>query len=151
MRIERTFDAEYIKYCLTHEKIWPHIHDDGAYSAEDFEPSVIDNFYWLSVIDIEPVGVFLMHKQNFICYEIHTCLLPEIWGRSQECTALVIAWVFENTPCQRLITNVPAYNKLAARLARRSGMKQFGINEKSYLKNGTLQDQFMFGISKGNT
>lgn len=151
MEIERTTDAVYIKGCLTHKSIWPHIHDDDACSAEDYEPPINDGIYWLKVTDTRPVGVFFLHPHNSICFEIHTCLLPEIWGRTQECTAVVIAWVFENTPCERLITNVPAYNKLAMRLAKRSGMMQFGVNEKSYLKSGILQDQVMFGISKENT
>lgn len=150
MRIERTTDEEYIKSCLTHKSIWPHVHEDDACNAEDYEPPINDGIYWLKAIDKYPVGVFLLHPHTSVCFEIHTCLLPEIWGRSQEFTALVIVWIFENTPCNRLITNIPAYNKLAIRLAQRSGMTQFGINEKSYLKNGILQDQIMFGINKGN-
>lgn len=151
MKVERTFDAEIIKRCVTHPSVWPQVHDDMGCSREDYTPITIPEIYWIMVKDETPKGVFLLHPHNGVCYEVHTCLLPEVWGKTTECTALAMAWIFENTPCQRLITNVPAYNKLALRLAERTGMKRFGINEKSYLKNGILHDQFMLGISKKET
>ena len=148
IRIERTNDIEYIKQCVTHPKIWDYSTDDGSVEKDKYVPPIADAIYWLLVVEDIPFGVFLLYPHNSICYEVHTCLLPDIWGRSVECTLAGINWVWENTPCRRIITNVPKYNRLAKRLAERSGFVQFGINPKSYLKNGSLHDQFMLGISK---
>ena len=94
------------------------------------------------------LGVFMLNPLNCICYEVHTALLPEAWGRSVEITKDGVLWLFENTPCRRVITNVPEYNRKALLLAKKTGMVQFGINPKSFLKNGVLYDQIMLGLSK---
>lgn len=151
MKIARTTDIEYIKKCITHPRLWEHLTDDGSVKKNQYEPPVADSIYWLMPIEEGiPYGVFLLHPHNYVCYEVHTCLLPEIWGRTTECTAAVIKWVFTNTPCQRIITNVPEYNVLALRLAEESGLTKFGVNTKSYLKGGILFDQIMLGRSKEN-
>jgi len=62
----------------------------------------------------------------------------------------VTRWIFENTNCMRLVGSVPKYNTLACRLARLANWQQFGLNYKSYLKNGVLHDQLMFGISRSD-
>ena len=148
--IERTTDIEYIKGCVTHPKIWEHSSDDGSGKAEDYCPSIAEGVYWLMPCeDGQRLGVFLLYPHNFICYEVHTCLIPEAWGRSVECTLTGIAWMFSNTPCRRIITNVPESNVLALRLAERSGLVKFGVNPASHLKNGALHDQILLGISKG--
>lgn len=149
IRIERTYEVEYIKRCLTHPKIWNHCTDDNSVEKDKYTPSVIDEMYWLKVLnDNVPVGVFLLHPHNSICFEVHTCLLPEIWGQSVECTLAGIDWMWENTICRRIITNVLEDNLLAIRLSLRSGLLRFGVNPKSFLKNGILHNQIMFGISK---
>lgn len=149
MMIERISDVEYIKSCVTHPKLWKFLSDDGSGEPEKYVPPVSNSVYWLSPMEEgQRYGVFFLHPHNFVCYEVHTCLLPMIWGRTRECTKAAIDWVFNNTPCQRIITNVPDYNILALRLAEDSGMVQFGINKKSYQKKGKLFDQIMLGINK---
>jgi RimJ/RimL family protein N-acetyltransferase len=136
-----------VREILSHPSIWPHVHDDGA-----TEPNPLDvpGLFWLLVEDEEGVaGVFLLHAHNLACYEVHTCLLPRTWGeQARQATHLCRAWMFENTPCQKLITNVPADNLLALRFAKRCGMTPEGVNRKSYLKNGELLDQHVLGLTK---
>lgn len=108
-----------------------------------------EGLVWLLVGDGEPAGVFLLHSHNLACWEVHTCLLPRVWGaKARQATQLCRAWMFENTPCQKLITNVPADNLLALRFAKRCGMTPEGVNHKSYLKNGELLDQHVLGLTK---
>lgn len=146
---ERTFDVDYIKSCVTHPKIWDHSVDDGGTRINEYTPPIDECVYWLKAVENgKQYGVFLLHPHNSICYEVHTCLLPEIWGRTIECTHAGIEWMFKNTSCRRIITSVPKYNKLALRLAKKSGLKEYGINTKSYLKNGILHDLIILGISK---
>jgi RimJ/RimL family protein N-acetyltransferase len=59
-----------------------------------------------------------------------------------------IAWMFENTPCVKIVAGIPAYNHFALRLAKSSGMSLEGVNRKSFLKDGVLHDQIYFGINK---
>ena len=147
MRIDRTHDMATVKAILSHPAIWPHIHDD---MAGECRPLDVGGLYWLLVEDDEgPAGVFLVHAHNGVCYEVHTCMLPRTWGaQARQATHLCRAWMFQNTPCRKLITNVPAYNLLALRFAKRCGMTLEGINRKSYLKNGELMDQHVLGLTK---
>ncbi len=146
MNLERTHDMELVREILAHPAIWPHIHDDGV-----SEPAPVDapSLYWLLVQADGVGGVFLLHPHNTACYEVHTCLLPRMWGaQATTATHLVRAWMFQNTPCQKLITNVPADNLLALRFAKRCGMTPEGVNRRSFLKGGVLLDQHVLGLTK---
>lgn len=144
--ISRCFDIPLIREAMTHPKVYQHISDDGC--PKEFEPVLTDALIFLAVNDPEFLGVFLFHPQNFVTYEVHTALLPEAWGKSVEYGKAAIEWMFANTPCKRVVTNVPKYNRLAKRLSEQVGMKEYGMNPKSFQKNGVLHDQIMFGLSK---
>jgi len=144
MGMERTFDQEYIVKCVTSPHVWDACTDDGAGDPDLYFPPM-EPVVW---IDAAGHGVFMLHPHNAITFEVHTCLLESGKGLATMLAKDVIKWIFENTPCERLITNVPDNNRLALRLAERAGMKQFGVNEKSFKKNGELLDQIMLGISR---
>ena len=46
------------------------------------------------------------------------------------------------------MANIPTSNRLAIRLAVRSGFTSWGLNRASVLKGGELIDQLMLGLSK---
>lgn len=148
--VERTFDGELVTRTMRHPRLYEHISDDGCPPADEFSAPVSENIIYLAVHEESAfLGIFMFHPQNFACYEVHTCLLPAAWGaKAVESTAAAAKWMFENTPCRRIVTNIPAYNTLAMRLARRSGMEQYGVNPKSFLKNNVLHDQAMLGLNK---
>jgi RimJ/RimL family protein N-acetyltransferase len=104
---------------------------------------------WLEVVGDEGLGMYLIHPHNCVTYEIHTCLLPTAWGdKAKQAAKLVLNWIFQNTPCMKVITHVPETNALALRYAKRAGMVVEGNNRKSFLKNGQLLDQIQLGITK---
>ena len=147
MRIRQTHNAELIQSIVTHEAIWPHVSDDACDKAT-YKPSM-DGCMWLEVVDCDCLGVYLIHRHNAVTYEIHTCLLPAAWGnKSKKAGKLVLDWIFQNTPCQKVITQVPEDNSLALRYAIRCGMVQEGVNRASFLKNGKLLDMTQLGITK---
>lgn len=143
-------DVGLIAETIRHPRIWPSVSDDGSGSPDQFTPTVSESITYLGMFESgQFLGLFMLHPHNSICWEVHTCLLPAAWGKTANlCAALCIEWIFENTECQRLITNVPEDNSLAKRLAASVGMTKFGINPKSFLKNGIALDQIMLGISK---
>lgn len=81
-------------------------------------------------------------------YEGHVAILPEYWGRSEEIGPAAMRWMFKHSPARRMIAKIPASNRLAIRFAKTCGLVQFGIDEKSYLKNGILRDRVCLGLSK---
>lgn len=149
VKCERTFDLPLVRATMTHRRIYPHVSDDGSPSADDFSPIDSPLVYYLAMDDGEHLGIFMLYPHNTVCFEVHTCLLPKAWGeKARQCTREGMHWMFENTSCRRIITNIPEYNRLALKLALDSGMSRFGTNPKSFMKNGTLYDQIMLGISK---
>ena len=147
MRIEPTCDEELIRGIVTHPAIWPHVSDDGS-QLESYSPPM-DGAAWLRVVDRETLGVYMIHQHNAVTFEIHTCLLPAAWGgKARQAGNLVLDWIFTNTQCQKLITQVPETNKLALRYAQRCGLVVEGKNRQSFLKNGELIDQIQLGITK---
>ena len=132
---------------MTVDWVWDAMTDDGAMDKGLFFPPVHDGVIWLKA---EDCGVFMLHAHNLVTYEVHTCL-PFAGSRALDAAIAGRKWMFENTPCQRLITNVPEFNKVALRFAKKAGMKVIGINEKSFMKNGKLYDQTLLGISKEGT
>jgi RimJ/RimL family protein N-acetyltransferase len=152
IRIQPLEDEALITRTLRHPRIYPHISDDGCPNAAEMEVHLEDcSFFYLGVYSGgEYRGLFCVHPHNVACYEIHTCLLPSAWGDcALRAARAVVAWMFEQTPCQRLITCVPAGNDLALRLAKLAGLTEYGVNPKSLLRGGVLVDQTLLGISKG--
>lgn len=146
-------DAGIIKAIYGHEKIWPYVVDDGAPGIDtlDFSDALKHpNNYFIIVEENEyPIAVFLFHPWNTVTYEMHSAVLPEYRGAgSREAAYLAGMWMFKNTPCQKIVTQIPQINVLARALAKRCGMTLEGNNRKSFLKNGKLLDQYIFGICK---
>lgn len=149
--IERSRDWALIRSVMVHPQIYPHISDDFAPTPDEYEVAQNEAIFYLAAKDdAEFLGLFAYLPQNSICWEVHTCLLPNAWGpRATGAAKESIRWIFANTACQRIVTNVPARNRLALRFAKRAGLLQYGFNPRSYPKHGQLVDQILLGISKG--
>ena len=75
----------------------------------------------------DPIGVFALFAtpEPGTC-EVHFSFLPRAWGRkAQRASTEFLAWVWQNTPVQRLVGPVPSYNRLCYRLAKHSGFTEF--------------------------
>lgn len=149
VRIERLHDRALIAETLAHHRVYPWISDDASPGPEYVGDAISDSALYLGAFSDEYLGLFMVHAHNGALYEVHTCLLPAAWGsRAARAAQALIAWVFDNTPCQRLITNVPDDNPLALRFAERAGLVLYGTNPRSILRGGVLRDQAMLGINK---
>lgn len=148
--MQQITDKNIILDTVRHPKIYPHISDDSCpKNPNDLEFINEDLIYLGAYLNNIYHGLFLIHKHNFILFEVHTSLLPKAWGNAVLFAKSCIEWVFKNTLCQRLITSVPDENKLALRLAKNSGMIEYGYNPMSIMKNSKLLGQTMLGINKG--
>lgn len=148
MKILRTFDEQYVSACYA--AIWNKIADDFSIDQTLFFPDMSRNNYWLVPYDEDrALGVFLLRRMSDIQYEAHIVLLPCALGLASKAARHVVRWMFDNTRCERIIGCIPVYNRLAINVAHNAGLSDFGINEKSFMKNGKLWDQVFLGISRG--
>lgn len=147
MKIERTHDMVLVNSVLLNEKIRSKIIDDGT---KDVLATDNDAVFWLAVYDDknEFCGLYFLHPVNSVCYEMHTCLLPNAWGATANKLAqCLLSYAFEVMKVKKIVTNVPESNRLALNYAKRNGMVVEGVNRESFLKNGILEDLVMLGIT----
>lgn len=146
----KTKDWPLIREVMTDPAIYPHIADDFSPPRDGFEPFKEDAIWYVKVLDDkELLGIFMFHPDNAICWQVHTCLLPHAWGaRAKLAGRGVVRWIFANSQCQRIVTVVPAGNRLALKFAGECGMELYGCNPGSFMKDGKLVDQILLGISK---
>ena len=149
MNFKRIFDMDLVRETIADPDIYARLSDDGSPKREDFRPIESELVHYIAAYDGgDYMGLWMFVPRNVICWEVHTCLLKRAWGRSVELARGCVAWIWANTSVQRIISEVPANNPLALRLALKSGMTVFGTNERSSLKNGELIDCTWVGISR---
>lgn len=145
---EWTTDNEFITKCLTHPSLWRLGTDDAMIGVNPnifFPP--IDG---ITYVKAGNYGLLIGVPVNHITLDVHVALLPEAKGKAVDISKSAIKWIFDNSDkVLRLIASIPQYNHLAIKLAEKVGMELIGTNSKSFMKNGVLYDQLLFGISKG--
>jgi len=152
IRFERSHDRGLIRRIITAPTVWRMAADDGAPPAEKFRIGDHESLWYVLAYDQdELLGCFALIPETSTCWQVHTCLLATAIlepGRSLAAASGLIQWVWDNTPCVRITTRVPEFNRLALRFAKMSGMIQWGVNEMSFLKHGKLHSQVYLGITK---
>jgi len=150
MTFERTRDLTLVKTLFTIPHIYRQTSDDFSPAPEKWEPPESSDITYVLVRDEKHLlGMFALVPENAICWKLHPCLLRNAWGeKAREIGRAFIQWVWANTPCVRLVSAIPVSAEAALKLARDSGLEEFGVNPKSIMKSGTLQDQVLLGVSK---
>lgn len=146
----RTCDYRLIHEILTDPSIFPTIGDDFTPSIEEWNPVVDSRLWYVLAYDFDLLlGLFMFIQQSTVLYEMHVALLPEGRGKPGfDAGAGVVAWIFQGTPCRRIVGAIPAFNRPAFAYALRIGMQTYGVNEKAFMKNGALVDLVLVGISR---
>lgn len=148
IRFERTYDYALIKAVMSHPKLYSRMADDFSPLREAFEPLESPHIWYVKVSeDDKLLGIWVLIPHSKIEFEIHTCLLPESWGEPAFVASIGFSqWIWENTDCVSLTTNVPEFNRTALYFARRAGMWDWGRKLKSFSKGGRLYDQILLGM-----
>lgn len=152
MEFDRTYDWELIRLIATHPKIWPSISDDFSPQPQDWAPEQDEQVWYVHVKNELSLGMFIFYPENPICWRSHICMLPESWGAiARDACKGAFAWLWANSSCLRIIGSIPECNSLALGFALQCGMERFGVNVRSFQKDGKLFDQILLGISKPET
>lgn len=146
---EQTRDVRFVSAVYTLPSVWPWIGDDFAPERSTFEANDDPRIVYLLCREEGPVGLFTFLPQNAVCFEGHIILLPKRKTPGHVILRGALDWMFANTTAQRIVGAVPAYNRLTVNLVQRARMTQYGVNPKSFMKNGKLEDLVLFGASKG--
>lgn len=149
MVFTRTKDESLIHSIATHPQIWPTLADDLVSDPKDWKPVLHDGIWYVLASDQEGIcGLFIFFPENSVCWQVHICMLPRAWGSAARALRESFYWLWTETNCIRITGSVPVWNASAIHCALRAGMKPFGVNQHSSLKNDRLHHQLLLGISK---
>lgn len=142
--IKRTTNEKDIARIINHPKVWDMVADD--LSQKPYVPIMDDSIIYL--INKHKTGLIRIDPVNGITGQVHTTAIPELWGKAVGFVKESTIWLFDNTRYMKVITFIPTYNKLAIKLAIKSGMEQEGCIKESFLKGWKLYDQIIYGLTK---
>lgn len=150
LTFERTFDFDLVRWIITHKRVYAGVKDDFSPAPSDYPVATHPGIWYVLVKEkTKLLGMFVFIPENAICWEVHTCLLPEGRGsKAIEAARGVADWIWANTTCQRIVTKIPQSNKLANLLAVNAGMSTYGVNPRSIQRGGRLEHQYLLGLSR---
>ena len=117
------------------------VEDGGEYTKE--------GIFVGTEIDSKPAGAFLVKPWNNYCYELHGGIAPEFYGEAVKIFLDLGAFLFTYTPCMKIVTVIPSFNRLAISAVQRTGLTFEGKVKKSFMKRFKMWDQEVYGITKG--
>lgn len=148
MKYEITNDETFIHRCLTDPMLWRMGKDDSLAGVNNrlfFAPMNSGIVY----VRVDDYGLLVGVPANHVSLDVHVALLPDARGKAVEICKGAMQWVFQNSQkIMRMTASIPDYNRLAIRLAKQVGMEYIGVNKKSFMREGVLYDQHLYGISK---
>lgn len=155
MTFERTRDAHLVRSILTaDERSWRQMVNDRAPAPQDLPLPDLDRLTAVLIRDDGCLmGLFLLepHKPHGgrSC-DVHFVFLPHAWGRriTEAAGRKFIAWAWQHLVWRRLVGTVPSYNRLALRLAKACGFKQFGTCHRAGTRRGKSFDAILLEVRR---
>lgn len=149
IELERTRDMDLVKAIITSPEVYEQSSDDFAPSPEEYTPPEDQAVYVLVKKHGTPVGLWILVPQSRIRYQIHTCLTRRLRGfRALDAAARMSEWIWQNTPCESLVTEVPECNQPALWFAKAAGMKEWGREPQCFLKGSVFYDSIWLGMNR---
>jgi hypothetical protein len=148
--LERTRDTALIRSIALHPSIFPWVHDDHTKDPARWQPMLGTHVFNLVARDRDGYfGLGMFIARTHTCFDSHIGFLPRSYGiQALSAFRLMLGWMWEHTPAARLVGEIDVDNRRAIRFAERAGFRQYGLNEKSRLRDGVLRDQVCMGISR---
>ena len=130
--------------------------DSVLFTAKD--DGVTDPYQWVRCslhnpehIWLSPnVDTLLLFKPvNYIMFEMHIAIKAGR-GRALSRNSCIRAcgWIFDNTPCEKLISYINENNELALSLAFECGMEREGLLKEAMMVNGNNDNIVVIGATK---
>jgi RimJ/RimL family protein N-acetyltransferase len=146
MTFERTTDLGLVRRILTLPSCYRRMANDTAPSPEVFRIWLSDQVeYILAREGGRPAALFLLVQP---APEVHFCFLPWKWGHALPVARAFLKWTWVNTSYRRLVGPVPAYNRLALKLAKDAGFTRFGAEPLAVRKHGKSYDRILLELKR---
>lgn len=133
-------------------ELWDYLRDDTTMSPEDFHAFLDDDARWyVSWEDGDIVGVYYAHRINTATWEVHTHVRPKFWGSGKGLShsRAGLDAIIADTRALKIIATIPASAGPVLQVAESLGFEREGRRKESFLRDGILHDEIIFGLSTG--
>ena len=150
MKIERSFDYALLAAIGNEPSVYKMSADDYSPIRGAWKPIESQQIVYLVAHEKNNLlGFCAFVPENQVCFVAHILFLPVAYGsRSRRAFAAMLEWMWENTVAERIVGQIPVFNRLAIQFAKECGCREMGINPRSWKKGGHLHDRVMLGISR---
>lgn len=128
---------EFVKYVITHPRVWPYVSEDGM-EPEEYEPSETSIYIRHGehgFMEFRQVGKYL--------YDCHISMLPKAHG-VKEFVAHCIEFM-QDSGARKILASIPSENKSAIFLANKCGFEREGYIKKALFRHGKMIDVVLMG------
>lgn len=152
LRIERTLDVALVRSVIGHPEIKPLVLD-----TDEVPVPLHDSIYYLApreerfadgAVEDVLLGIVAFMPINNVTWNPHIAILPEHRGRGTEVMRAALAWMFGNTPCEKVVAYPPAYNVAMIRVFEKCGFKLEGCSPRSFRWHGEMHARLLYGLEK---
>lgn len=152
IRLAMMSDIPYVDYVMRHPQVYPMTMYDGKEDRSEFSSRkyIQQGPPTYVLIDDKNCFVSISVPENSITWAVHENVLPK--ARGKEAVAICLAmenWMWENTPCRKLIGFTPVNHRRAVVFAQMCGFKIEGKITNSILVNGKTEDMYIVGKERG--
>lgn len=142
-----------------HQKVYTLLsRDDIFWSARDGNQHLDDLQSYINGLLLNRNAYLLMPEEGMIFFfwpinsvtdEMHVAMETGKRGKAGfKGVVAAVAWLFNNTKCESLMTYIPEHHQPAIMFAAQCGFRKKGKLEKSFFYDDGLQDLFIFGATK---
>ena len=143
----RSLDHELIKSVMTNPVIAKNICEDGQHISQ-FD-SNLSSDVWVIVLDENTaICACSFLKVSSECYEVHINILPANRHERKAIIKILYKWIIDNLTQNKLTTKIPTCYPHIKLFCLSIGFEKEGVNRDSYIKNGELLSQDLFGITR---
>jgi RimJ/RimL family protein N-acetyltransferase len=146
--IERSRDYDLLWRIATDPSIYGPASDDFSPEREAWDIPQRDDFvYLLARSGKQVLGFAAFFPVNGVTVDAHLCFLSR-GPVNQQAFAKMLGWMWGATKTERIVGAIPEYNRAAISFSRRAGFLEYGVNPKSWMKDGKLHSLICLGISR---
>lgn len=151
MRILTLADIAEVDAVKCDPDIYDALTDDWSPKDPKLSTAAVSLLTAPNVLMLSPASgiIFTFARLNGATWEGHISVIREARGKEAIAAAReTITWMFTQTSARKIVGFTPVFNRPAVLFSKLVGFKQEGRIIKSWLKNGVLHDQIVFGLCK---
>lgn len=132
---------------ITDKELFDRISEDGC-DFESYSPPT-DCVYLGLIKNDSIIGYWVIKSENSVTLDIHCNILERYREHSVEAGNHFFNYIFDKYPViKKLNCKIPVTFKDVYHYAKKFGLKDEGIDRKSYIKNGEIIDRHILGLTR---